>query len=125
MKKLFFSLFLVTVVLLSCKKNGSSDTGGAGTNATVTFTNDDLFAKRVILTGTGSTDTIFPLPNKVLDIDVQAKSSVTRTDVPTGKRKLVVVTNCTAHQPVNASCTGYVYRNAEYLANKTYAELLK
>ena len=125
MKKLFLSLFLVAVAIFSCKKTGSSDTGGAGTNATVTFTNDELFAKRVIVTGTGSADTVFPFHNKVMDIDVLQKSTVTKTDIPPGKRKLVVVTNCTAQQPVNASCTLHVYKNAEYLANKTYAELLK
>lgn len=125
MKKIAFPVFLFTVTAIGCKKTSSSDTGGSGTTATVTFTNNDLFAKRVIVTGTGSADTLYPLPNKVIDIDVQAKSSVTRTDVPPGKRKLVVMTGCNAQQPVNLTCTGYVYRNAEYLAAKTYAELLQ
>lgn len=125
MKKIFFPVFLLAVTAFACKKTSSSDTGGQGTNATVTFTNNDLFAKRVIITGSGSGDTLYPFPNKIIDIDVLPKTSVTKTDVLPGKRKLVVVINCAAQQPVNASCTGYVYRSAEYLANKTYTELLQ
>jgi len=125
MKKIFFPVLLLFALVTACKKSKSSNTGGQGTNATVTFTNNDLFSKRLILTGTGSSDTIYPFPNKVLDIDVQAKTSVTKNDIAPGKRKIVVVINCFAQQPVNASCTGYVYRNAEYLAGKIYTELLQ
>ncbi len=125
MKKIFFPFLFAALTFIACKKSKSSNTGGQSTNVTVTFTNNDLFPKRVILTGTGTGDTLYPFPDKILDIDVQPKSSVTKNDILPGKRKLVVVINCTAQQPVNASCSGYVYRNAEYLAGKIYTELLQ
>jgi hypothetical protein len=53
-----------------------------------------LFDQRLILTGTA--DTVFPFPNKVLDIDVKAKTSVTRADIPTGKRKIYTTRVCVA-----------------------------
>lgn len=123
MKKMFFPVLLTAVTVIACKKSASSDNGGTGTGATVTFTNSEVIDKRVILTST--TDTLYPFANSVLDITVQAKSSVTRTDIPAGKRKLVVLTNCPVTQPVNVSCTGVVYRTSEYIAARTYAELLQ
>ena len=125
MKKIVFPALLLVSILAACKKTKSSGNSGQVGNASVTFTNNDLFPKRVILTGTGTADTLYPFPDKVLDIDVQPKTSVTKNDVLPGKRKLVVVINCTAQQPVNASCTSYVYRNAEYLAGKSYTEILQ
>ena len=125
MKKIFLPVLLLTVTTVACKKTSSSNSGGQGTIATVTFNNTELFDKRVIVTGTGNADTTYPFPNSVLDIDVLSKSTVTKTDIPAGKRKLVVLYPCRAQQTVNATCTLHVYRSAEYLASKTYTELLK
>ncbi|MBK8086530.1 MAG: hypothetical protein IPK31_00235 [Chitinophagaceae bacterium] len=73
MKKIFFPFLFAALTFIACKKSKSSNTGGQSTNVTVTFTNNDLFPKRVILTGTGTGDTLYPFPDKILDIDVQPK----------------------------------------------------
>ena len=119
-----FSLLLLVFVFIACKKSGS-DGSNNSTKATVTFTNNNAFPLRVIITGTGAADTLFPLPNRALDFDVQPKSSVKKTDVPTGSRKMVVSTVCTSQQPFNESCTAYVYRTVNYLAGQSYTEPLQ
>jgi hypothetical protein len=114
---------IAVLLLFSCKKN-TSDTGTQGTGATVTFTNNELYAQRLILTGSGAADTLFPLPNRVLDIDVAAKTSVTRTDIPAGSRLLFGSVNCSAGQPLTG-CTSYVTRRVVYQVGSTYTEILK
>lgn len=118
------AFLLVFVIIISCKKS-SSDGNNNGTKATVTFTNNNAFPLRVIITGTGAADTLFPLPNRALDFDVQPKSSAKRTDVPTGSRKMVVSTVCTSQQPFNEVCTAYVYRTVNYLPGQSYTEPLQ
>ena len=108
-----------------CKKSNTSDNGSTGNTATVTFTNNQAYDQRLIITGTGSADTLFPFPNKVIDIDVKAKTSVTRTDVPVGKRKIYTAIVCVAGQPVNMACTTIVYRNILYVAGQSYTEVLQ
>ena len=107
------------------KKTSSSGTGGQGTNPTVTFTNSTTASLRLIVTGSGSADTLYPFPNKILDIDVAGKTSVTRTDVPSGKRKIFTFEVCGAQQPLNAACTLHVVKNIEYLAGQSYNEVLQ
>ncbi len=121
MKRL--SLLLALVIILSCKK--SNDNKGSGSSAAVTFTNNNNFPLRVIITGTGAADTLFPLPNRVLDFDLQPKSSIKKTDVPTGSRKLIGFTVCNSQQPVNVVCTGYVYRTVTYLPGQSYTEVIQ
>jgi hypothetical protein len=125
MKQFIFLTVFVCALLFACKKS-SSDGGGSksGTSATVTFTNNELFAQRLILTGTGAADTLYPLPNRLLDIDVAAKSSVTRTDVPAGSRLLLGSINCSAGQPLT-NCTSYVSRRVVYQVGNTYTEILR
>ncbi|TAH05347.1 MAG: hypothetical protein EAZ16_02660 [Sphingobacteriales bacterium] len=123
MKKTCVLTLAIVLFVIACKKSDSSGNSASGNTATVTFTNNQLFDQRLILTGTA--DTVFPFSNKVLDIDVKAKTAVTRTDIPAGKRKIYTAIVCVAQQPVNAACTTYIYRNTEYLAGKTYAELLQ
>lgn len=118
-----FSLLFALVIILSCKK--SNDNKGSGSSATVTFTNNNNFPLRVIITGTGAADTLYPLPNRALDFDVQAKSSVKRTDVPSGSRKMVASTVCTSQQPFNEVCTAYVYRTVNYLPGQSYTEFIQ
>lgn len=114
---------MFSLQLIACKKN-SSDGGEQGTGATVTFTNNELYPQRVIVTGSGAADTLYPLPNRVLDIDVAARSSVTRTDIPEGTRKLIASVNCTAGQTL-VTCTSYVYRNVFYQKGNSYTEVLR
>ena len=118
------ALFTV-VTFIACKKSNTSDNGSTGNTATVTFTNNQAYDQRLIITGTGSADTLFPFPNKVIDIDVKAKTSVTRTDVPVGKRKIYTAIVCVAGQPVNMACTTIVYRNILYVAGQSYTEVLQ
>lgn len=125
MKQFIFPTVFVCTLLFACKKS-SSDNGGpsSGTSATVTFTNNELFAQRLILTGTGAADTLYPLPNRLLDIDVAAKSSVTRTDIPAGSRLLFGSINCSAGQPLTG-CTSYVTKRVVYQVGNTYTEILR
>jgi hypothetical protein len=125
MKKKLFPLLIATVVAAACKKSGNANNGGSGSNASVTFTNNQAYDQRLIITGTGSADTVYPFPNKVIDIDVKARTAVTRTDVPTGKRKIYTAIVCTAGQPVNMACTTIVYRNIMYVAGQSYTEVLQ
>lgn len=123
MKKTILIVSLFFFQVLACEKN-SSNGDTSGTHATVTFTNNELFPQRVIITGTGAADTLYPLPNRVLDIDVAARSSVTRTDIPEGARKMYSSINCSASQSL-ATCTSYVYRNVMYLKGNSYTEVLR
>ena len=123
MKKILSPFLFTIVAIVACKKSGSSNNDVSGTAATVTFTNNQLYDQRLIVTGTA--DTVYPFNNKVLDIDVKAKTSVTKTDIPTGKRKIYTAIVCVAGQPVNMACTTIVFRKAEYLAGQTYLELLQ
>ena len=125
MKKILFPSLFALVAFAACKKSKPSGNGSSGFNATVTFTNNQLYDQRLIVTGTGSADTLYPFPNKVIDIDVKAKTSVTRTDVPPGKRKIYTAIVCVAGQPVNIACTTIVYRNTMYVAGQSYTELLQ
>ncbi len=116
---------IITMLLFSCKKSSTGSGGQAtGTGATVTFTNNESYPQRLILTGNGAADTLFPLPNRVLDIDVAAKTSVTRTDIPAGSRQLIASINCTAAQPLT-NCTSYVFRRVVYQVGNTYTEILR
>jgi PBP1b-binding outer membrane lipoprotein LpoB len=118
----FITTIIGAALLLSSCKKSATDTGTPGTTATVKFTNSLTIAQRVIVTGTGAADTVYPFPNKVLDFDVPASSSVTRTDVPEGTRKIYTAIVCTAGQPVNALCTTIVFRRAVYVKGNAYTE---
>ena len=125
MKRVLLPALFTVVTFIACKKSNTSDNGSTGNTATVTFTNNQAYEQRLIITGTGSADTLFPFPNKVIDIDVKAKTSVARTDVPVGKRKIYTAIVCVAGQPVNMACTTIVYRNILYVAGQSYTEVLQ
>ncbi len=113
-------ILVLLIAIISCKKSGS-DNGGQGTGATVTFRNTNSYPLRLLITGTGA-DTAYPFPNKILDIDMGANSSVQRTNIPAGTRKLLTMTVCTANQPLNLICTTMVYKSITYVAGQTYTE---
>lgn len=120
--KQFLLLFVATSALIvACKKNKDGN-GGSGNTATVTFQNSRSFPQRLIITGTGASDTVFPFPNKILDIDVPANTSVTRTDIPEGTRKLYSAIVCTAGTPVNILCTTIVSRKVVFAKGNSYTE---
>jgi hypothetical protein len=121
MKTKLFLIFLILAV--SCKKSGT-DSGGQGNTATVTFTNNNGLPLRLVLSGTGA-DTANPYTNYLLDINVSARSSVQKTNIPPGARKLVTLEVCTAQQPFNSICTLRVVKNITYLAGQTYNEVLQ
>jgi hypothetical protein len=117
--KLFLAIVSLSVILICCKKKSSQDNNGY---AKVTFKNNMGMRIRLILTNT--TDTVAPYSNNVLDIDVPEMGTVTKTDIPTGKRKLIGLIVCSAGQPIiSIACTTFVKRNAEYQANQMYTEL--
>lgn len=113
-------MLVLLIAVISCKKSGSGN-GGQGSGATVTFRNTNTYPLRLVITGTG-TDTAYPFPNKVLDIDMGANSTVQRTNIPAGTRKLLTMIVCTANQPINNICTTLVYKNITYAAGQTYTE---
>jgi hypothetical protein len=117
--KLLLAFLSLSVIFICCKKKSPQDNNGY---AKVIFKNNMSMPIRLILTNT--TDTVAPYSNNVLDIDVPEKGTVTKTDIPTGKRKLIGFILCSAGQPViSIACTTFVKRNAEYQANQTYTEL--
>ncbi|HRG22809.1 MAG TPA: hypothetical protein PLL23_00390 [Chitinophagaceae bacterium] len=116
----FIPILVLLIAIVSCKKSGS-DNGGQGNNATVTFTNNNAYPLRVVLSGTGA-DTANPFINFVMDIDVAARSSVQKNNIPPGTRKLVTIFNCMAQQPFSLACTTSVFKRITYLAGQTYTE---
>ncbi len=116
----FIPILVLLIAIISCKKSGS-DTGGQSSGAAVTFRNTNSYPLRLVVTGTGA-DTAFPFANKVLDIDMGANSTVQRTEIPAGNRKLVTMIVCTANQPINAVCTTMVYRSISLAAGQSYTE---
>ena len=122
MKKTIIIAALLSIAFFSCKKS-STDGGSSTGTAKVTFTNSFGSSLRLLLTSTA--DTVYPFNNYIFDVDVVAGGSVTRLDVPAGKRKMVGFIVCTAGQPINLACTTYVYKTVEYLANQTYTQPIK
>ena len=116
----FIPILVLFIAIVSCKKSGTNN-GGQGTGASVTFRNTNTYPLRLVITGTGA-DTAFPFANKVLDIDMVANSTVQRTDIPAGNRKLVTMIVCTANQPFNNICTTMVYRSISLTAGQSYTE---
>ncbi|MBP9097876.1 MAG: hypothetical protein KBF74_03605 [Ferruginibacter sp.] len=121
MRKFIFPVFML--LFFSCKKSSTTDGGGQGTGATVTFINPTFIDQRLIITA--ESDTIYPFPNRVLDIDIAANSTVTKTGIPASKRKLVTFYNCNAQQPINIACTSSIYKNVDYLEGQVYTETLQ
>jgi len=116
----FIPLLVLLIAIISCKKSGS-DSGGQGSGATVTFRNTNSYPLRLLITGTGAVCAL-PVLKKLLYIGPGANSSVKRTNIPAGTRKLLTMTVCTANQPLNLICTTMVYKSITYAAGQTYTE---
>jgi hypothetical protein len=99
MKKTILIISILLVLFYGCSKN--ADSSGSSNTATITFTNQQPFGLRVVLS---STDSLAPFTNVAMDVDLAAGSSVTKS-IPEGRRWLYGMIVCKAGQPFNAPCT--------------------